>query len=116
MERYLPTAAMLVTMIIVSFLTMEIPGGPTTWANRNRTKPKTRADLWNEYGNRLSDAVYDAFARGVDYHLKGDLDSAAKVYSALGRVRLPDGSPFDLAGHSKTIQHNIRLIDSQLRR
>jgi hypothetical protein len=87
-----------------------IPPGNSFISPDDPNLPRTVEDLRKEFPS-LPESVYRTFQQGVNYQLSSDNRNAQLTYRKLERIPRKGGETFDLCRVSKTIQHNVNLIN-----
>lgn len=94
----------------LSRMAMQLPGSSRSGSNNNSRRPKTKADLKEEFQDKLPDSVYQVFESGAEFQIHGMDEQAEQEYAKLERIPRRSGGTFDLSAISKVLQHNLSLL------
>jgi hypothetical protein len=112
--RYVVLALVSVALLMSPWLWVFDLAGKVFSAIRGRGRaPKTSAELRKEFPGQLDESIHIVFAQAVERHIQGDLEGAHLEYQKLRAIPRADGTTFDLAQVSKTLRHNLDLLEKK---
>lgn len=95
MRRFSSAVAVAMLLGLIPFGLINLGGAQGTENEDNENSLKTRADLEQEFGERISDSLYRAFQHAVTLHQGGQFKNAARIYRTFAEIPIPGGT-FDL--------------------
>jgi ssDNA-specific exonuclease RecJ len=108
--KFLKLPILITICLVLSTLTMGLPGGSRTPSPREDDDPVDVDELRKEFSTALPESVYQTFHIGYLYQISGDIKAAQFAYSKLQHIHRKSGGEFDLSTISKALRHNLRLL------